>query len=98
MTAEHDERRKSPRIPCHDVWLEIKVCDQDSIAPPPQLPSHQVRVGNISDGGICLIAQKPFNLGQIVYFFDPKLPSRGTVVWACQSRSECKAGIQFSSE
>lgn len=95
MTTEHDERRRSPRVPCHDVWLQIKVGDQGGTTPSQQLPPRQVRVANISDSGICLVSQEPFDLGQVVYFSDPALPARGTVVWTCRSKIECKAGLQF---
>lgn len=96
MSTEHEERRRSPRVQCQDVWLQIQVSDQDGIAPSQQHPSRQVMVVNISDSGICLTSQERFELGQIVYFSDQYLPSRGTVVWVCQSRTEYKAGIQFS--
>ena len=95
MTTE-SERRRSPRVPCHNVWLEIKVGDQVGITPPLQLPPRRVRVDNISDSGICLVSVESFELGQTIYFFDPNLPARGAVVWTCQLKLECKAGIQFN--
>lgn len=97
MTTDR-ERRQSPRVPCHDVWLSIKVSDHQSGNPPNQeSPSRQVRVDNISGSGICLISAEPFDLGQTVYFFDSTLPSQGTVVWTCLSKIECKVGIHFTS-
>lgn len=95
MTTD-SERRQGPRVPCHDVWLEIKVGDQAGSTPEQQLPVRQARVDNISSSGICLIAADPFELGQIVFFFDSTLPSCGEVVWTCQSKIECKAGVQFT--
>lgn len=95
MTTDN-ERRRSPRVPCHDVWLSIKVSDQSGALPNQHTPSRQVRVDNISDSGICLFSAEPFDLGQIVYFFDSNLPSHGTVVWTCLSKIECKVGIQFT--
>lgn len=95
MTTD-SERRRSPRVPCHDVWLSIKVSDQSGTPPKEQCPARQVRVDNISGSGICLISAEPFDLGQTVYFFDSTLPSQGTVVWTCQSKIECKVGIQFT--
>ncbi|MBA3015364.1 MAG: PilZ domain-containing protein [Proteobacteria bacterium] len=95
MTTANQDRRRSPRIECHDVWLQVQVGDQEGIVPTEQHPTLQVRVSNISDSGICLISQERLELGQIVYFSDPKLPARGTVVWAYQSQLECKAGIHF---
>jgi hypothetical protein len=95
MTTDN-ERRRSPRIPCHDVWLQIRVCDPSSSAPAADsLPPRQARVDNLSDTGICLISATPFELGQVVFFFDPNLPGQGTVVWTCQAKGECKVGIQF---
>ena len=91
-----NERRRSPRVPCHDVWLTIKVGDQTGTTQHQQLPPRQVRVDNISDSGICLISADPFELGQIVYFFDPNLPAEGEVVWTCKSKIECKAGIHYN--
>ena len=96
MTTE-TERRRSPRIPCHNVWLEVKIGDQASIIPPEQLPARRVRVDNISDTGICLVSAEPFELSQTIYFFDSNLPAQGTVVWTCKSALEgSKAGIQFN--
>ena len=84
-------------MPCHGVWLEIKVGDQVGLTPPQQLPPRRVRVENISDSGICLVSADSFELGQIIYFSDANLPARGEVVWTCQVKLECKAGIQFNS-
>ena len=94
MTTD-SERRHSPRVPCQDVWLTIKVGDQTG-ASQHQLPPRQVRVDNISDSGICLISAEPFELGQIVYFSDPTLPAQGEVVWTCKSKIECKAGVHYA--
>lgn len=91
-----NERRRSPRVPCHNVWLEVKVGDQAGITPPQQLPARRVKVDNISDTGICLISTESFELGQTIHFFDSNLPARGAVVWTCQAKLECKAGIQFN--
>lgn len=90
-----NERRRSPRVPCQDVWLTIKVGDQAGGTQHQQLPPRQVRVDNSSDSGICLISAEPFELGQIVYFSEPTLPAHGEVVWTCKSKIECKAGIQY---
>ena len=89
------ERRRKPRVACHQVWLQIKIGDPEASAISPQLPVRQVKVVNLSDSGISLIASEPFELGQAIFFLDPNLPSRGTVVWTCQSKMECKAGVQF---
>jgi hypothetical protein len=92
-----DERRRSPRVPCQDVWLTITVGDQASAAiQGQQLPPRQVKVDNISDSGICLISAAPIELGQIVYFSDPTLPTQGEVVWTYTSKIECKSGIHFN--
>lgn len=90
-----NERRKNPRVSCQEVWLQIKVGDPAGPASSQQLPVRQVKVINLSDSGISLIAAEPFELGQVVFFLDPNLPSQGTVVWTCQSKVECKAGIHF---
>jgi len=96
MTTDN-ERRRSPRIPCHEVWLQIKVGDPAASGVTREgLPSRQARVDNLSDSGICLISAEPFELGQLVFFADPHLPSQGTVVWTCQSKLDCKGGIQFT--
>lgn len=95
MTTDN-ERRRSPRVPCHDVWLTIKVGDQAGTTQHQQLPARQARVDNISDSGICLISADPFELGQIVHFSDPTLPAQGEVVWTCKSKIECKAGVHFT--
>lgn len=94
MTTEK-ERRQSLRIPCHDIWLQIKVGDALGVVSLEQLPTRLARVVNISDNGICLIATESLVLGQIVYFADPSLPFQGSVVWICQLNHVCKAGIQF---
>jgi hypothetical protein len=95
MTTDN-ERRRSPRVPCHDVWLQIRVCDPSSSAPPADgIPPRQARVENLSDSGICLIAAEPFELGQEISFFDPNLPAQGTVVWTYQSKGEYTVGIRF---
>lgn len=95
--SKDSERRRSPRVPCRDVWITIKVGDESGTTPAQQLPTRQGRVDNLSDSGICLISAEPFELGQVVYFADPTLPSQGVVVWTCRSRLECKAGIQFNA-
>jgi hypothetical protein len=97
MTTD-DDRRQSLRIPCHDIWLQIKIGDQTGTASLEQLSSTLAKVVNISDSGICLISTKSVALGQIVYFSDPNLPPHGTVVWTCQLKHECKVGIQFPSD
>ena len=89
------ERRGNPRVSCHQVWLQIKVGEPEASAPSQHLPVRQVKVVNLSDSGISLIAAEPFELGQTVFFLDPNLPAQGTVVWTCQSKVECKAGVQF---
>lgn len=95
MTTDN-ERRCSPRVPCHDVWLSIKVSDQSGPPPNQHSPFRQVRVDNISGSGICLLSAEPLDLGQTVYFFDSNLPPQGTVVWTCLSKLEYKVGIQFT--
>jgi len=96
MMITENERRQNPRVPCHNIRLEIKVGDQAGITPHQQLPPRQVRVDNISDSGICLISTETFELGQTIYFFDQNLPAQGNVVWTCRLKLECKAGIQFT--
>lgn len=95
MTTDR-ERRRSPRVPCQDVWLQIKVAEPQAIARPDTIPPRQARVDNLSASGICLVAADPFELGQEVFFSDPNLPGQGTVVWTCQAKGEFKAGIQFA--
>ncbi len=90
-----NERRRSPRVPCHEVWLTIKIGEHTGITQLQELPARQVRVDNTSDSGICLISTDPFELGQIIYFLDTTLPAQGEVVWTSQSKIECKAGIHY---
>lgn len=96
MTTE-SERRNSPRIACPDLWLEVKVGDEGGQAPIDQLPNRLVRVHNYSGTGLCLISDVPFELGQVIYFSQADFPSQGKVMWTCQSKVECKAGVQFSA-
>lgn len=91
------ERRRKYRVPCHDVWLTITVGDQTGITPSQKLPSRQVKVDNLSDSGICLLATDSFELGQLIIFADPTLPPQGEVVWTCQTKLGCKAGVQFKT-
>ena len=88
------ERRRATRHHCDNRWIEVVTKNEYN---PAQIsPSIKVRVENISITGCCLIASSPFEIGQALIFSEADIPSQGTVVWTCQSKHECKAGVQFS--
>ncbi len=84
------EKRIHERETKKDLWIEV-------------FPSHDstsstaiiARVDNLSEGGVCLISDYAFELGQIIRFPKSMPFFSGTVVWTCQSKLECKAGVQF---
>lgn len=88
------ERRKSIRYYCENRWIEVSNSMANSSTKSPL--SIKVRVHNLSETGVCLISSSAFELGQTLHFSESDMPALGTVVWTCQSRTECKAGIQFS--
>lgn len=86
------ERRREPRRDCTDLWLDIIL---DS-AVGDGLPL-RVKVINLSDGGICLASDQPLELGQVIRFPKGMPVALGTVVWTCQSKVVCKAGVRLDS-
>ena len=91
------ERRIDKRIACAETWIDITKfphlvdCDNKD-------HRQKVKVENRSDGGICLISATPFDLNEVIMIHEQEGSVQGTVVWTCQSRLECKAGIQFESK
>ena len=88
------DRRRSIRHSCDNRWVEINLYNLHTQTS--EGPSIRVKIDNISGTGACLISSAPFELGQIVLFSEDDIPGQGEVVWTCQSRVECKAGVQFS--
>nr|MBF0220650.1 PilZ domain-containing protein [Desulfobulbaceae bacterium] len=88
------ERRRAIRRQCDNHWIDVVI--QNAHNPSACGPELKVRVENICDTGMCLISSSPFELGQVLSFSADDLPCQGTVVWTCQSKVECKAGVQFS--
>lgn len=88
------ERRRAIRRQCENRWIDVVI--QNAHNPSDKPPAINVRVENISETGLCLISSSPFELGQLLFFSEDDIPSQGTVVWTCQSKIECKAGVQFS--
>jgi hypothetical protein len=88
-----NEKREFKRKPCDDLWIVV-VTDQNTETS----SSVKTKVDNLSDGGVCLVSDFVFELGQTIRF--PKsMPSfRGVVVWTCQSKLECKAGVKFTPD
>ncbi len=90
--ADNNDKRKFKRKLCDDLWIEV-ITDQSTASS----SSVKTKVDNLSDGGVCLVSDFIFELGQTIRF--PKsMPSfRGIVVWTCQSKLECKAGVKFTN-
>lgn len=89
---ETRERRREERRDCVDLWLDI-ILDSAAGAGVPL----RVKVINLSDGGICLTADQPLELGQIIRFPKGIPAALGTVVWTCQSKVVYKAGVRLDS-
>jgi len=90
------ERRRHPRTAPAEQWMEIILKpgpDQVAEAPERRL---RARVENISEGGVCLVCDEPFELGQVVGFLAPGFPDSGVVIWTSRSSNESKAGIKFA--
>jgi|GEM_PF-2860000 len=88
------ERRRAARQRCDNRWINVS----------PQRPSPstagspfiKVEVENVSVSGVCLLSSTPFLLGQVLLFAEDDMPDEGTVVWTYQSKTKCKAGVQFA--
>lgn len=89
------ERRRHPRTSPAEKTIEISLCPEGGpIGGTPPL-TMRVSVENISEGGVCLVSEEPFELGQSIEFNSPGLPPKGEVIWTSRSHDECKAGIKF---
>lgn len=94
--SQPSDRRECERLPGNDIWLEIEIKSSHHTDGSNPSRAIKAKVENLSDGGMCIISPEPFELGQEVNIIASNLPSKGIIAWTCQSRIECKAGIQFT--
>ena len=87
------ERRRALRRHFDNRLINVSI--QNSYSSVKNEPLIKVKVENLSDTGVCLISSAPFELGQVILFSEDDMLNQGTVVWTCQSKVECKAGVQF---
>src|SRR5690606_29155106 len=62
-----------------------------------------VRVRNLSAGGLCFVTDKPLKVGSVVEFdipvTKPDYRGRGVVVWRReQSPTHCEVGVRFTTD
>lgn len=93
---EENDRRIHERTPCPDSWTDVSIVNRVQEAVQcATLEVIKVRIDNISISGACVISEKPFELDQLLRFHGEIIKKTGRVVWTCQSKIECRAGIHF---
>ena len=94
--TKKEERRRHQRTFCSDTWTEVRIVTPlTSESTGKATIPIKVKIDNISVSEACIISEKPFELDQLLQFQDGPQQKQGRVVWTCQSKIECKAGIQF---
>ena len=80
----------------HPTSIPIQVCAGDT-------GDAQVKVRNLSAGGLCFITDKPVKVGTLVEFdiplINPDYHGRGVIVWRREeSVEQYEVGVRFTSD